>query len=124
MLIAGGTGLVGKYLSQMLQATGHTVLHLSRKQDSGAKFPAYAWDLSKKTIDQAAADRADYIINLARRASPTSAGRRTQAPHHQQPGGQHAPPQGRHRAPPDPAQGVHFCLRRRLLRESGRPVDD
>ncbi|MBK9014279.1 MAG: TIGR01777 family protein [Saprospiraceae bacterium] len=65
ILIAGGTGLVGKYLSQMLQAAGHTVLHLSRKQDSGAKFPAYAWDLSKKTIDQAAVDRADYIINLA-----------------------------------------------------------
>ncbi len=65
ILIAGGTGLVGNHLSQMLQAAGHTVLHLSRKQDSGSKFPAYAWDLSKKTIDQAAVDRADYIINLA-----------------------------------------------------------
>lgn len=65
ILIAGGTGLVGKHLSQMLQAAGHTVLHLSRKQDLNAKFPAYAWDLDKKTIDQAAVDRADYIINLA-----------------------------------------------------------
>lgn len=65
ILIAGGTGLVGKHLSQMLQAAGHTVQHLSRKQDLRAKFPAYAWDLSKKTIDQAAVDKADYIINLA-----------------------------------------------------------
>jgi uncharacterized protein len=65
ILIAGGTGLVGKHLSQMLQSAGHTVLHLSRKQDLKAKYPAYAWDLAKKTIDQAAVDRADYIINLA-----------------------------------------------------------
>ncbi len=65
ILIAGGTGLVGKHLSQMLQSAGHTVLHLSRKQDLKAKYPAFAWDLAKKTIDQAAVDRADFIINLA-----------------------------------------------------------
>ena len=65
ILIAGGTGLVGKHLSQLLHAAGHTVLHLSRKQDLGAKFPAYTWDLPKKTIEQEAVDRADFIINLA-----------------------------------------------------------
>ncbi|MCU0345668.1 MAG: TIGR01777 family oxidoreductase [Saprospiraceae bacterium] len=65
ILIAGGTGLVGSHLSQMLQTAGHTVLHLSRKADHKAKYPAFAWDLAKKTIDQAAVDRADYIINLA-----------------------------------------------------------
>ncbi|MCF8248199.1 MAG: TIGR01777 family oxidoreductase [Saprospiraceae bacterium] len=65
ILIAGGTGLVGNHLSQMLKAAGHEVLHLSRKQNLNAKFPAYAWDLTKKTIEQEAVDRADYIINLA-----------------------------------------------------------
>ncbi len=65
ILIAGGTGLVGNHLSQMLKAAGHTVLHLSRKQNLNAKFPAYAWDLKKKTIEQAAVDQADFIINLA-----------------------------------------------------------
>ncbi len=65
ILIAGGTGLVGSHLSQLLQAAGHTVLHLSRKQDLSAKFPAYAWDLSAKTIEQEAVNRADFIINLA-----------------------------------------------------------
>ncbi len=65
ILIAGGTGLVGNHLSQMLKAAGHEVLHLSRKQNLNAKFPAYAWDLTKKTIEQEAVDRADFIINLA-----------------------------------------------------------
>jgi uncharacterized protein len=65
ILIAGGTGLVGNHLSQMLKTTGHTVLHLSRKRNLNAKFPAYAWDLTKKTIEQEAVDQADFIINLA-----------------------------------------------------------
>ncbi|MBI1228376.1 MAG: TIGR01777 family protein [Bacteroidetes bacterium] len=65
ILIAGGSGLVGMHLSQMLQSAGHTVLHLSRKRNLNAKFPAYAWDLGKKTIEQEAVDQADYVINLA-----------------------------------------------------------
>lgn len=65
ILIAGGSGLVGTHLSQMLQAAGHTVLHLSRKRNLNAKFPAYAWDLEKMTIEQEAVDQADFIINLA-----------------------------------------------------------
>ncbi len=65
ILIAGGSGLVGMHLSQMLQTAGHTVLHLSRKRNLNAKFPAYAWDLEKKTIEQDAVDRAHFIINLA-----------------------------------------------------------
>ena len=65
ILIAGGSGLVGTHLSQMLQAAGHKVLHLSRKRNLNAKFPAYAWDLEKKSIEQEAVDKADFIINLA-----------------------------------------------------------
>ncbi|MBI5916124.1 MAG: TIGR01777 family protein [Bacteroidetes bacterium] len=65
ILISGGTGLVGTHLSRMLQASHHTVLHLSRRQDLNAEFPAYAWDLDQKTIDQQAVDRADCIVNLA-----------------------------------------------------------
>lgn len=65
ILIAGGSGLVGMHLSQLLQAAGHTVLHLSRKRNLNANFPAYAWDLEKKTIEQEAVDQADFIINLA-----------------------------------------------------------
>lgn len=65
ILIAGGSGLVGMHLSQMLQVAGHTVIHLSRKRNLNAKFPAYAWDLQQKTIDQEAVDKADFIVNLA-----------------------------------------------------------
>lgn len=69
ILIAGGSGLVGMHLSQMLQAAGHKVLHLSRRRTDSyrdnAQFPAYAWDLEKMTIDQEAVDQADFIINLA-----------------------------------------------------------
>lgn len=65
ILIAGGSGLVGMHLSQMLQTAGYKVLHLSRKRNLDAKFPAFAWDLEKMTIEQEAVDLADFIINLA-----------------------------------------------------------
>lgn len=65
ILIAGGTGLVGKHLSKMLQEKGHKVIHLSRSRNLSAQFPAYAWNVSKKSIDQEAVDQADYIVNLA-----------------------------------------------------------
>jgi hypothetical protein len=65
ILIAGGTGLVGKHLSRMLRDAGHTVLHLSRRQNLTAEFPAYAWDVERQQVDQAAVDQADCIIHLA-----------------------------------------------------------
>jgi uncharacterized protein len=65
ILIGGGSGLIGTRLSEMLQQKGHTVLHLSRHQDLNAKFPKYAWDLKKGTIDMEAVSKADYIFNLA-----------------------------------------------------------
>lgn len=65
ILIAGGTGLVGQRLSQLLLAEGHTVLHLSRRQRPKATIPTYKWDLDKDYIDEEALVRADYVINLA-----------------------------------------------------------
>ncbi|MFT5384489.1 MAG: hypothetical protein ACI8X3_002839 [Saprospiraceae bacterium] len=65
ILIGGGSGLIGTRLSEMLTKKGHKVLHLSRRQDLDAKFPKYAWDLKKGTIDLTAVSMADYIINLA-----------------------------------------------------------
>ena len=65
ILIAGGTGLLGSRLSQLLKEKGHQVFHLSRKQNLNAEFPAYQWDLNNKTIDEKAMVKADYIINLA-----------------------------------------------------------
>lgn len=65
ILIAGGTGLLGGRLSQLLKEKGHTVLHLSRTRDLNATFPAYQWYLRQGTIDPEALERADHIVNLA-----------------------------------------------------------
>lgn len=65
VLIAGGTGLVGTRLSEILRDRGYKVIHLSRRQNLEAEFSAYAWDVEKGTIDEVALRQADYIINLA-----------------------------------------------------------
>lgn len=65
VLIGGGTGLIGQRLSQLLQKEGYRVLHLSRRPDPEAAFPAFAWDPFKGEIDQAVVEQADFIINLA-----------------------------------------------------------
>ena len=65
VLIGGGTGLVGLCLSQLLREKNYEVRHLSRKSDLNAEFPAYKWDIKNGTIDAAAMQNVDYIINLA-----------------------------------------------------------
>lgn len=65
ILIAGGSGLVGKRLSTLLKDQGHEVLHLSRHADPKAAFPTSAWDPAKGRIDESVVARADVVINLA-----------------------------------------------------------
>jgi len=65
ILIGGGSGLVGKRLSQLLITKGHTVLHLSRRRNLEAAIPTYQWDINSRTIDEEAVERADFVINLA-----------------------------------------------------------
>lgn len=65
VLIAGGTGLIGSRLSQLLTEKGYNVLHLSRRKNLRAEFPAYAWDLDQMTIDEEAITRSEVVINLA-----------------------------------------------------------
>jgi len=65
ILIAGGTGLIGKRLSAMLAQQGHTVYHLSRSASPDATYKTYQWNPTKKEIDKAALSSADYVINLA-----------------------------------------------------------
>ncbi len=68
VLITGGTGLVGKALTNALLAKGYTVIVLSR--NTGGK-PAsenlsYArWDVKNGEMDIAALQAADYIVHLA-----------------------------------------------------------
>ena len=58
VLIAGGTGLLGRHLSEMLKDEGFRVIHLSRHQNLQARFPAYRWDLDAGHIDEEALERA------------------------------------------------------------------
>lgn len=62
MLIAGGTGLIGSRLTQLLQSKGHSVRLLSR---TPAGTDQYAWDPLSGRIDDRAVQGADIVINLA-----------------------------------------------------------
>ncbi|WP_276485081.1 TIGR01777 family oxidoreductase [Paraflavitalea pollutisoli] len=67
ILITGGTGLVGKAVSQLLIDKGHDVIVLSRGQATAAKdhYRQAHWDPDKGLIDVAAVQQSDFIINLA-----------------------------------------------------------
>jgi len=65
ILIAGGTGLIGKETTALLLQNNHQVRHLSRSPKADAKVPSYAWDISKMYIDPAALEGVDYVINMA-----------------------------------------------------------
>jgi len=65
ILITGGTGLIGNYLSRFLKEKGYTVALLSRSGKHSEEFPVYFWDIDKQIIDPKAITSADYIIHLA-----------------------------------------------------------
>jgi uncharacterized protein (TIGR01777 family) len=67
ILITGGTGLVGKRLTEMLLEKGHSVIIMSReKKASQQEHVFYAvWNVEKQVIDVDAVRKADYIIHLA-----------------------------------------------------------
>lgn len=65
ILISGGTGLVGKHLSEKLKEKGYRVAVLSRTSKKDIDIPTFAWDIEKKQIDKEAIETADCIIHLA-----------------------------------------------------------
>lgn len=65
VLISGGTGLVGRHLSQKLLSKGYDIAFLSRSKKSTGTIPSYIWDYKTGKIDLQAFDSVDYIIHLA-----------------------------------------------------------
>jgi hypothetical protein len=66
VLITGGTGFIGKHLTDLLVLKGYSVLILSRNVKQNTSDVTYfKWDISKKHIDERSVLKADYIIHLA-----------------------------------------------------------
>lgn len=69
ILITGGTGLIGKALTNALLEKNYKVVILSRGpvgEQADTRNPSYAkWDINGQQIDNAAIGNADHIIHLA-----------------------------------------------------------
>lgn len=65
VLISGGTGSIGRRLTQLLQEKGYQVSLLSRSPKSIPNVQVYQWDIKKGHIDPQAIATADHIIHLA-----------------------------------------------------------
>jgi uncharacterized protein len=66
ILIAGGSGLVGKRLTYLLQQQGHTVSWLTRNANKTiANVTCYEWDINAQTINAKAFENCTTVINLA-----------------------------------------------------------
>lgn len=65
ILITGGSGLIGKHLTNQLLEKGYTVSNLSRKTGNDQRVTTYLWDVNKHQIDKHCIDGVDIIIHLA-----------------------------------------------------------
>jgi hypothetical protein len=64
ILITGASGLVGKRLTELLQAKGYEVTHLSRSKNN-SKVKTFTWDVNAQTIEAGALDKVNTIVHLA-----------------------------------------------------------
>jgi uncharacterized protein len=65
VLITGGSGLVGRYLTSTLLSNGFNVSHLSRNTHHNGKIRVFRWDPEKEIIDPLMLEGVDYLIHLA-----------------------------------------------------------
>lgn len=65
ILITGGTGLIGKRLTDLLIEKGHRVSILSRTKRQSDKVSFYTWDIANQQIETEAIKNADVIVHLA-----------------------------------------------------------
>lgn len=65
VLITGGSGLIGKVLTQSLEVAGHEVAILTRRLDSKSTVTQYLWNPYRKEIDADALSDVEAIIHLA-----------------------------------------------------------
>ncbi len=64
--MTGGSGLIGRRLTDLLLEKGYQVSHLSRSPKAiHPKVKVYQWDLQKHLIDRTAITTADCVVHLA-----------------------------------------------------------
>ena len=65
VLITGGTGLIGKRLTEILLQKGYEVAYLSRKKKDIPSVKVYEWNVEKGYIEEGALDNLAFLIHLA-----------------------------------------------------------
>ncbi len=66
VVIAGGSGLVGQRLSELLIKNNYHVIILTRSPKTGGSQKSYVyWDPGKHEIDEQPLEKVDHIVNLA-----------------------------------------------------------
>ena len=65
ILITGGSGLIGKHLSQALKTKGYQVVILGRKENLTEEIPVYRWDLNTSFIDERVFEGLTDVVHLA-----------------------------------------------------------
>ena len=65
VLITGGSGLAGRYLTSLLLEHGYRVAHLSRRISQFGTVRVFRWNPEKKILDPVVFDGIDYVIHLA-----------------------------------------------------------
>ena len=65
ILITGGSGLLGKRISQLLVKEGHQVVWLGRVQGEWQGIKKFKWDPETSYIEKEAFDGVEHIIHLA-----------------------------------------------------------
>ncbi len=65
ILITGGTGLIGRKLTELLTARGHVVSHLGRTKRGDSNIRTFTWSIDAHRIEESAFDGVEAIIHLA-----------------------------------------------------------
>lgn len=65
ILITGGTGLIGKRLTEMLLQKGYEITYLSRKKSNIPSVQVYEWNVRKGYIEPGALANTHFLIHLA-----------------------------------------------------------
>jgi len=66
VLISGGSGFIGKHLTNVLISNSFTISILSRSaKQNTANIKYYKWDINTHFIEEEAVINADYILHLA-----------------------------------------------------------